>query len=301
MSKREILLRHSAIIKRLKRSPATFKEINDFLIKEGEIQEYNLKVSIRTFQRDIDDIQSLYQIYIEYDFSKNTYCIVEHENEHLSDRMLEAFDTYNILSSSLGFSNYIDFERRKSKGLTNFYSLLQAIKKKQQLGFTYQKHWEEEGSKRIVEPYFLKEFKNLWYLIAKDISKQEIRIYGLDRMSDLELYKKKLIQSKQFKPEEYFKDSFGIISKSEYTPPLQDIILWFNPSQGKYIKSYPLHSTQEVLEDNAGGLLIKLRLYITFDFEMELLSHGSAIKVLEPLLLRDSIKGKLQEALRNYD
>lgn len=299
MSKREVLMRHSSIIKQLKKAPSTFKEIEKHLDQESEIQEYNLKISVRTLQRDIEDIRSLYQIHIEYNFSKRKYFILEQEHEELKDRMLEAFDTFNVLNSSLGFSTYIDFESRKSKGLANFYGLLHAIKNRQQLSFNYKRHWDAQASQRMVEPYLLKEFKNLWYLIAKDIAKHEIRIYGLDRILDIQLSKKKFVYPGKFKPSEYFKNSFGIIASDDNTS-VQTIILSFDAHQGKYIKSLPLHSSQEIIKDNDEELLVQLKLYITFDFEMELLSYGPSLEVIKPQILRDSIKQKLKQALNYY-
>jgi predicted DNA-binding transcriptional regulator YafY len=55
------------------------------------------------------------------------------------------------------------------------------------------------------------------------------------------------------------------------------------------------------MADNEDGLIIKLRIYVTFDFEMELLSYGSNVEVLEPALLRETVKTKLKKALLLYE
>mgnify|MGYP006936233608 FL=1 len=49
MSKRESITRYSLIIKKLRRNPATFNEISEYLLLESELQEYNFNVSKRTF------------------------------------------------------------------------------------------------------------------------------------------------------------------------------------------------------------------------------------------------------------
>jgi predicted DNA-binding transcriptional regulator YafY len=77
-------------------------------------------------------------------------------------------------------------------------------------------------------------------------------------------------------------------------------VLRFSAQQGKYIKSLPLHPSQKIISDNAEGLIIKLQIYVTFDFEMELLSHGANLGVLEPAFLRESVKSKLKDALSSY-
>lgn len=64
MSTRESIARYSIIINRLRRSPASFKEILETLELESEIQAYNFSISKRTFQRDKESIEFLYGIVI---------------------------------------------------------------------------------------------------------------------------------------------------------------------------------------------------------------------------------------------
>lgn len=116
MSKRESLNRQFLIIKFLRKHPASFAEISGMLENESEWQGYNFNVSIRTFQRDCEDIASLYNIDIVYDSHKSAYCIKYDEKPELSERMLEALDTVNALRISNDLSEFIHFESRKPRG-----------------------------------------------------------------------------------------------------------------------------------------------------------------------------------------
>src|SRR3989304_2841943 len=98
MPKREYNLRYSSIIKRLRKSEATYDEISDYLQKESEFYDYNFNVKKRTFQRDLEDIRQLYHIDIQYNFSRKVYYIAEDGREEENIRMLEAFDLYNTLN-----------------------------------------------------------------------------------------------------------------------------------------------------------------------------------------------------------
>jgi predicted DNA-binding transcriptional regulator YafY len=80
----------------------------------------------------------------------------------------------------------------------------------------------------------------------------------------------------------------------------QEIILSFDPHEGKYIKSLPLHESQVILEDTAEEVLIKLNLVVTHDFLMEILSHGEYVKVIKPANLVDDIKNAYRKALSQY-
>ena len=298
MSKREAVLRYGLIIKKLRKYPATFKEISDYLAFESELQSYNLNVSKRTFHRDLEDIRSIYNIDIQYDSSRKVYIIEFEDQPEVSERLLEAFDTFNALNIADKNSQYIHFEKRKPQGTENLYGLLHAIKNKVQISFSYQKFWEDEITQRIAEPYALKEFKNRWYVLANDLKDKKVKSFALDRLSELEITKKKFQLPNDFNVNEHFKYCFGIISPNEHKP--QEVILSFEPFQGKYIKTLPLHESQVILKDNEEELLIRLTLFITHDFFMEILSFGDNVKVIKPDSLITDLKKAYENALKLY-
>jgi predicted DNA-binding transcriptional regulator YafY len=167
-----------------------------------------------------------------------------------------------------------------------------------QIKFTYQKYWEDEIAERRAEPYALKEFKNRWYVLANDLKDNQVKSFALDRLTELEITKKKIQSPIDFNINEYYKYCFGIISPNGLTP--QEVILSFDPFQGKYIKSLPLHESQQVLIDNKEELRIKLTVVITHDFFMELLSFGENLKIIKPDSLIEDIKNSLKETLKLY-
>jgi len=80
----------------------------------------------------------------------------------------------------------------------------------------------------------------------------------------------------------------------------KEVILSFEPVQGKYIKSLPLHESQQILVDNITELQVRLMIYVTYDFEMELLSFGEYVKVLKPDSLIARMKNRYSSALERY-
>lgn len=298
MSKRESIARYNLIIKKLRKRPATFAEIEEYLALESEIQAYNFNVSKRTFQRDRDDIRSLYNIDILFDFSKKVYYIDFDEQPEANERILEAFDTFNALNLTDRLSKHIHFEKRKPQGTEHLYGILHAIKNQIQIKFVYQKYWEDELTERLVEPYALKEFKNRWYVLSKDLVDNKIKSFALDRLTDLEILSKKFNFPKDFDVNEHYRYCFGIISPNGHQP--EDVVLSFNAFQGKYIKSLPLHDSQQILIDNDNELRIQLKLFITHDFFMELLSFGENLKVFKPQSLIDDLKSTVKNIQSIY-
>jgi len=305
MSKRGYISRYLLIIKKLKAKPySTFEELKSYIQNQLEyiqLQDDNLNVgfSLRTFQRDKREIQNTFGIDIEYSTSNKGYYISQSEMENMNfQRMLEAFDMFNSLNLAQDLTPFIHLEKRKPQGTENLYGLLHAIKNKLQIKFAYQKFWEDEISLRTVEPYALKEFKNRWYILAKDLKDSNIKSFALDRLTNLDITSRKFVFPKTYSIEESFRYCFGIISPNDEEP--QDIILSFDPFQGKYIKILPLHETQQVLIDNEDELQIKLKLCVTHDLIMELLSFGAQMKVLQPKSLADDIKTAHHNAYKQY-
>ena len=109
MSKRESTSRHHLIINKLRKNSASFQEISEKLALESEIQAYDFNVSKRTFQRDLNDIRSLYGVDVKYDRSGKVYYIDFDEHPEISERIIEAFDIFNALNISNRLSNHIHF------------------------------------------------------------------------------------------------------------------------------------------------------------------------------------------------
>ena len=305
MSKRGYISRYLLILKKLKVKPySTYEELQTFIENQFDylqMQDDNLQIgfSKRTLQRDINEIRNVFGIDIEYSKSQKGYFISQNENENMNfQRMMEAFDMFNSLNLAQNLTPFIHLEKRRPQGTENLYGLLHAIKNRLQIKFTYQKFWEEELSQRLVEPYALKEFKNRWYIMAKDSKDNNIKSFALDRLTNLEITNLNYQYPDNYSIEQSYRYCFGIISPNDEEP--QDIILSFDPFQGKYIKTLPLHDTQQVLVDNDEEIKIKLKLCLTHDLVMELLSFGDNMKVIEPKSLADQIKQAHEKAFRQY-
>ncbi|MFN8234936.1 MAG: WYL domain-containing protein [Bacteroidia bacterium] len=306
MSKRGYISRYLLILKKLKVKPySTYEELqtyieNQFDYLQMQDDTLNIGFSKRTLQRDMKEIRNVFGIDIEYSKSNKGYYISQIETENMNfQRMIEAFDMFNSLNLAQDLMPFIHLEKRRPQGTENLYGLLHAIKNRLKIKFTYQKFWEEELTQRLVEPYALKEFKNRWYVLAKDSKDNNIKSFALDRLTNLEITTQSYQYPDNYSIEQSYRYCFGIISPNDEEP--QDIILLFNPFQGKYIKTLPLHETQQVLVDNDKETRIKLKLCLTHDLIMELLSFGDNMKVIEPKSLADEIKQAHKNAYKQYD
>lgn len=306
MSKRAYISRYLLILKKLKAKPySTYEELQCYIDTQSEYLQMhddtlNMSFSKRTLQRDLREIRNLFGMEIAYSKQNRGYFISQAAVENMNfQRIIDTFDLFNSLNMAEDLAPYIYLEKRKPHGTENLPGLLYAIKNRFQVKFIYQKFGEGEGRERLADPYVLKEFKNRWYMIAKDCQDGMIKSFGLDRLTHTDITRNSFEYPNTFSIEENYRYCFGIISPNGKKP--EEIILSFDPYQGKYIKSLPLHNTQQILIDNNDELQVKLKLCITFDFVMELLSFADNVKVIKPKSLVTEIKKAYKKALQLYE
>ena len=155
------------------------------------------------------------------------------------------------------------------------------------LGMTYQSFSRYEANTFEVEPLCLKAFKQRWYLVARSPYYDKVMIYALDRVHWMGLTEKGFRYPKDFVPEAFFEDCFGIIADKNVKP--ETVKFKVSAGQANYLRTLTLHQTQREIEHTDEYSIFTVRLRPTFDFRQEILSQGSDIEVLEPKWFRDEV------------
>jgi len=224
------------------------------------------------------------------------YQIREEEQSELNNRILESIDTINSLKMVTDVSQYMFFEKRMAQGTQHFSGLLHAIRGRFLIKLIHQKFRDDQPTQRDVAPLALKESKGRWYLLGREQHGTRIKTFGLDRILSFEITPNRFDYPLNFDVDQIFRFCFGVINP-EGTEP-EEIILSFDDEQGKYIKSYPIHETQTILSDNKDALQISLKLMITHDFIMEILSYGDSVCILSPKKLIRKVMKIHYDAIR---
>lgn len=79
---------------------------------------------------------------------------------------------------------------------------------------------------------------------------------------------------------------------------VEEIELSYSPLDGKFLKAMPLHHSQEIFVDNEKEFRIGVRLRITNDFVMALLSRSNSLTVIKPMSLRQRIREIYERAIK---
>jgi predicted DNA-binding transcriptional regulator YafY len=292
MSKLNSLYRQLEIIKKAKTGPFTWDELESHLNRKSK--DYDLVISKRTLSRDLKEIEQLFGLVIEFDFKSSCY-ILNSDNsfkDHLG--LLESFETIQAFGRVSRLTGKVFFEQRLARGTEYLKPCLEAIENQQAIQIVYEKSWLQTLTSHTIRPIALKEYHHRWYVMAWNEADQ-LRLYGLDRTKSLDLLPGKIKLPRAPDLESRFLETIGIINEKQ--EPVETVILTFTETKGRYIRSMPLHPTQDILINNSEILQISLRVKINYELVSLILSHGDEVKVEEPERLREMVMEKARNIL----
>lgn len=332
MAKNQLALPRYMVILRVLRRPGkhSAKEVHLACINSG------IEVKIRTIQKDLQNLKDDPTIFgrelnIEYDtkgqkwFShgipKEIFTILELKDEEVTALLFYAktmnqyrdYPLFNDMSEAIKkvidssnvskdlkqlFENQTLLETENHlpiEGVGLIPEILQAIHQRKEISIKYKKH-DDELKSHIIRPILLKEDKKLWYIIGVKPSHSHKTTFALDRIMSIELTDNEF-EPIEFNSEDYFKYSFGI------TVPEDDpvkVILSFDPLQGNYIRTLPIHSTQEIIVDNENEFRIQVTVKPSYEFYSTIRSYGEAVKVLKPKSVVEEMRKSLNNTTKLY-
>jgi predicted DNA-binding transcriptional regulator YafY len=182
---------------------------------------------------------------------------------------------------------FIEFEKTPvAEGLQFIDTIIDAIQSKFALEITYQKFGYQPSPSQIIEPYFLKEYRNRWYVVSFNSTKGEMRTYGLDRIRHIQMTSLSYTKNEFFDISNYFGHCIGVNMMNGI---IEKIILHFSVNEGHYIKTQPLHKSQRVVSDNHNGLVLQYDLIINYELISIILGFGAEVKVIKPKALEETI------------
>lgn len=266
----------------------------DLLAAMAGDRDENGTFGLRTLQRDIKTIEEVFGMEIRYVKGKGYH--IESRDPEYADRFKNLLSEFEILASVGADSGTRDFiipEQRKMSLHIDVQDVLMAIKQRRRVRFSYSlPRLGGKVSEYVAEPYFLKQSQNRWYLVAMDDG--VLKCFELGRFTSFRVLGEEFVRDEGVRAEELFRDCFGIWDDPRM--PVEDIRLRFSALDGRFIKTLPLHSSQKVEETNE-YVEVSLRLKVTNDFVMALLSRSSSLEVLYPQSLKSRLVAIWIEAL----
>lgn len=290
--------RYQIIIRKLG-SPGntSLRELKDLLHDMG------FEVSKRTVQRDIEHIRDDFKVNITYKRAENGYFIPPDSEWHTEQfmRLANLSQLMQMVAQPVkndrNAIHHISFENHgEQKGHEHMLPLLQAIQNQTRVIISHARFFQEAKTYHVL-PFMLKEFEKRWYLVGWALERNDFRSFGLDRINSVEDTGESFKRDEYPNPADFYADTIGLTYSLS---PVEYVELSFEPRQGNYVKTLPLHNSQIVLVDNDEELRVRLRVRVNFELIQKILSYGQRVKVLQPVHLKTKVTDILRENLNQY-
>lgn len=275
---------------------------------ERLLNDYDLDVAERTFERDKRFLESDYGIAITYSHNSRGYYIEKNENA-LSQffkfakfaAMAEVYE--NGIKDYKSFQKWVIPEDSSDfDGVQHFEKLILAISINHKLTFLKENYYDNTKKEYTVSPLCIKEYANRWYLIAVAEGENYIRNFGIDRLSQLTIQNIKARKIDDFQQQlKQYDDVVGLNYSESENEEVDEIVIKAHNNQLKYLRSLPIHKSQFCTDgpDDWGTVTYKLK--PNYEFEIQLLKLGNMVEVLKPQWFRDKVKKHIAEMFELYN
>lgn len=277
----------------------TFEEIarkwQDDCVTDGN------KLHRSAFNRHRDAILDMFGIIIDCEERTYKYYISNPEelcSDSIGGWMFSTLAVHGVLADSAAVKDRVVLEEVPA-GEEFLHTIIHAIKSNRKVLMRYQRFGAEE-QQRTVEPYAIKLFQRRWYMLA--FTGRHYATYALDRMLSVDTTDDEFKMPPCFSPQAYFEEYFGVLTDET---PMQHVVLRAHGWTPNYLRTLPLHHSQRQLESgtSASGRNytdFSLDIRPTADFLGQLLFYGDGIEVLSPQPLREQMRQKIVDSLKNY-
>ena len=294
----------------------SFKEINEKWQLSGLSYGDGDDLPLRTFHNHRKAIQDIFNIIIEidHDVKGYKYHILnprELENDGFRSWLIDSYATLNQVQADQNLKDRVEFEDIPS-GHTWLTLFMQAMRQNKAMQITHQGFGKAYENTFVIHPYSLKVVQRRWYIVAfnpyyeewnkKHINdtnfkpRKEILVYGLDRILDAEILDKTFTVKKGFSMKNFFEGCTGIIPSDN---KIEEVIVKSYGQGPDYLRTLPLHESQQELESGDGYAIFSYKVKLTYDFMQLIMRQGDQVEVLSPESLRNDMRN-LAKTLTSY-
>lgn len=218
------------------------------------------------------------------------------DDDKLKKWMLDSYAVSAVIGENIALKDRILVDEIPS-GREHLTTIIEAMKENRVVEIAYRSFGREHPSSFAIRPYCLKLFDNRWYVLARN-NRDEIRLYGLDRIESVMLTDATFRLPDDFDAESYFTNAYGIVIGYDVKP--RTILLRAYGEHKHYMASLPLHHSQTMIADGDEYADFELFVAPTYDFIMKLLQFGPRVEVMRPAELRLVMKVELKNTYDYY-
>ncbi len=173
--------------------------------------------------------------------------------------------------------------------------VIEAMESNNVLKISYRKYTSEESETLDIHPYALKEMERRWYLVAYCEQRDDVRVYGLDRILSIRQKDATFTMPEGFDLGTMFGSSYGVYLPDKGQEAVE-ITFRATPMEAKYIRDLPIHGSQTEVKQN----VFTIKVIPNVNLIMEFCRRGDRIEVLSPSDIREEVEKELTRAADLY-
>ena len=244
----------------------------------------------RTFNNHREAVEELFDIRIRCNRSTSRYFISGAAGMEDSDAsaawLINTFTVNEMLSLSRErLSGRVSVEDIPS-GQRYLTAIIGAMTENSELKIAYRKYTSDEVSEYTLQPYAVKESARRWYLVAWCHEREAVRVYGLDRIVNLEHTGRQFRMPQDFDVDAPFATNFGVYLSSER--PVE-IVFKASVKEAGYLRDLPIHPSQKETGNDGERITFSIFVRPNESLLMELFRLGSRIEVVSPDPIREKL------------
>jgi predicted DNA-binding transcriptional regulator YafY len=175
-----------------------------------------------------------------------------------------------------------------------FQIIFKALKERKRILINYHSLSSDEHNERKVDPYHIFNFEGVWYLVGYCNLRQSLRDFALDRIESIKLLNENYSIPDDFNPKEYLNKAFRIYRGNE-----EEIEIFFDSYQARWIKERIWHRSQEIKENIDGSIMFKVK-GNREEIKRWLIGFGCHAKVISPSPFRKEIEDEIKNLKEIY-
>ncbi|MDE6533151.1 MAG: WYL domain-containing protein [Muribaculaceae bacterium] len=259
------------------------------------------QLALRTFHNHRHAIESLFGIRITCDRSDhNRYFIAdwpEGNATKLKVWMLQklSFSDLDEDSDPVRHRIILDLPPEERYGLS---SIIEAIQKNTLIRLICAIPTSDGKTNLMIAPYCLRYWRGQWFILGKDTETDMLHAFNFDRVLDIQLTETHFDFPKDFSPEVFFRDFYGMDVNAMQIPEV--VRLKISGRTRDEVRTLPLHNSQKEVMTNGEYSLFEFYLVPSETFQTTILSHGTDTEVVYPESLRESIGEKVRAMAERY-
>jgi len=153
----------------------------------------------------------------------------------------------------------------------------------------------KKKTRRQVAPYKIWFFDGTFYLIGNCGLREDIRIFAMDRIHNIELTDEIFEMPEDFNVDDFMRSSFGVFQGEAVR-----VRVWFAADIAEYIREKTWHETQNIETLSDGAIIFEAEVAGIAEIKFWILKWGAKARVIEPESLKNEIRLEADAMLENY-